>query len=160
MVVRRHGVRKFTEEAQYIFITSKWFFMLLMRAKSPLSQYPAVQLNSCSSFRIHSSVRAYVPLLVAQLACRMACQPSLPSCLERRARSELVIRRGSGIFTIYPHVDLVRVEAELNVRQYRQGEETVNHEQGTIPMILADSTIGLLYHHTTSLYSFPLTTAL
>jgi hypothetical protein len=29
------------------------------------------------------------------------------------ARSELAIRRGSGIFTIYPHVDLVGVETEL-----------------------------------------------
>ena len=57
-----------------------------------------------------------------------ACQPSLPSCLGRRARSELAIRRGSGIFTIYPHVHLVWVEAELNVRQYQQGEETMNHE--------------------------------
>jgi hypothetical protein len=98
-------------------------------------QYLAEQLNSCSSFRIRPSVRAYVPPLVAQLAYRTACQPSLPSCLERRARSELATRRGPGIFTIYPHVDLVRVEAELDVRQYRQGEETVNHEQGTIPMI-------------------------
>lgn len=77
-----------------------------------------------------------------------------------QSRSDLAIRQGSGIFTIYPHVHFVWVEAELNVRQYRQGEETMDHEQGTIPMILADSIIGFLYHHTTSLYSFPLTTAL
>jgi hypothetical protein len=91
-------------------------------------QSPAVLLNSCSSFRIYPSVREHVPSLVAQLACRTVCQPSLPSCLEGRARLELAILRGSSIFTIYPHVDLVWVEAELNVRQYRQGEEIMNHE--------------------------------
>ena len=109
------------------------------------------------------SVRPFVrmfPLWWLNWTCQTACQSFLPSCLERRARSELAIRRGPGIFTIYPHVDLVRVEAELDVRQYRQREETMGHEQGTIPMILADSAIGFLYHHTTSLYSFPLTTAL
>jgi hypothetical protein len=87
----------------------------------------------------------------------MASPLSLPSCLDQRARSELAIRRGSGIFTIYPHVDLVRVETELDLYQYRPSEK---REQRTIPVIKADSAIGLLYHQTTSLYSFPLIVAL
>jgi hypothetical protein len=121
----------------------------------------AVQFNSRSSFRMRSFVRAYVPPLVAQLTCRTACQPSLTSCLERRARSELAsssrIRPFYHLSTCQPYQGRSRAKcASVSVRR----GETMNHKQGTIPMILADSAIGFLYHHTTSLYSFPLTTTL
>ena len=67
---------KVTEGARYILNSSKLFSALLMRAGYHLHmvsvpdtpfRYLAEQLNSCNSFRIRSSVRAYVPPLVAQL---------------------------------------------------------------------------------------------
>jgi hypothetical protein len=114
-------------------------------------------LNSYSSSRTPSSGLACLSPLEARPAFGTACQFSPPSCLNQTAKLELAICCRSGIFTVDPHVDFVRVEAELKLRKLRQSETS---EQRTIPMIMADSKIGFLYHQTTSLYSLPLTTAL